>query len=239
MAAGKISFSTELDSTAKKAKCEKLNVIVKDTCEGVQLQAKFVLPIEQTIQFQSQQGKEKYRSEIGKAKVDLQAQRGSWTLKLDAVDHATKNLDLLKIEFKEKVDNVGTCTIEYKVKGNAVKLALEPVQMIEGVKTKLEFDNQTKNCSVNAAMKVEKADLNVKAEANAKTREFQKATATVSYPLPEGVKASLEVNTKGSGKITLKRGNVTAKLPIDNFSSAPNMDALSLSYSYNLDVASF
>ena len=70
-------------------------------------------------------------------------------------------------------------------------------------------------------------------------QQFKDAKMTISYPLPEGVKGSLEASTNGSGKITLKRGNVSAKMPLKNFTSAPDFGDVKLEFNYSTDIASF
>ena len=82
-------------------------------------------------------------------------------------------------------------------------------------------------------------DVAVKADGNVKTQQFKDAKMTISYPLPEGVKGSLEASTNGSGKITLKRGNVSAKMPLKNFTSAPDFGDVKLEFNYSTDIASF
>ena len=117
--------------------------------------------------------------------------------------------------------------MEWKAKGNAVKAVLEP-PVYEGVKSKLEFDNSKKQLTASASKKINKMDVVVKADGNVKTQQFKDAKMTISYPLPEGVKGSLEASTNGSGKITLKRGNVSAKMPLKNFTSAPDFGDVKL-----------
>ena len=233
---GKINFETEVESVLSKqsATCDKLKIRVSDTVEGVSLSAKFVIPVNTSL---SSKGAD---LSLGTSKVDLEAAKDFWKIKLDDVDQNTKSVtDVLKISVREKVDAIdSTATVEWKAKGNAVKAVLEP-PVYEGVKSKLEFDNSKKQLTASASKKINKMDVAVKADGNVKTQQFKDAKMTISYPLPEGVKGSLEASTNGSGKITLKRGNVSAKMPLKNFTSAPDFGDVKLEFNYSTDIASF
>ncbi len=233
---GKINFETEVESvlSKKSATCDKLKIRVSDTVEGVSLSAKFVIPVNTSL---SSKGAD---LSLGTSKVDLEAAKDFWKIKLDDVDQNTKSVtDVLKISVREKVDAIdSTATVEWKAKGNAVKAVLEP-PVYEGVKSKLEFDNSKKQLTASASKKINKMDVAVKADGNVKMQQFKDAKMTISYPLPEGVKGSLEASTNGSGKITLKRGNVSAKMPLKNFTSAPDFGDVKLEFNYSTDIASF
>ena len=233
---GKISFETEVESTLsnQSAKCDKLKIKVSDSVEGVNLSAKFTVPVGVEL---SSKGS---GANVSTAKVDLEASKDFWKIKLDGVDQNTTNImDVLNVSVKEKVAAIdSTATVEWKAKGNAVKAVLEP-PVFEGVKSKLEFDNSKKQLTLNASTKVDKIDVSLKADANVKTQTFKEGKLTLSYPLPEGVKGSLEASTNGSGKITLKRGNLSAKMPLKDFTSAPNLGDVKLEFNYSTDIASF
>jgi len=233
---GKINFETEVESTLsnQSAKCDKLKIKVSDSVEGVNLSAKFTVPVGVEL---SSKGS---GANVSTAKVDLEASKDFWKIKLDGVDQNTTNImDVLNVSVKEKVAAIdSTATVEWKAKGNAVKAVLEP-PVFEGVKSKLEFDNSKKQLTLNASTKVDKIDVSLKADANVKTQTFKEGKLTLSYPLPEGVKGSLEASTNGSGKITLKRGNLSAKMPLKDFTSAPNLGDVKLEFNYSTDIASF
>lgn len=233
---GKINFETEVESTLsnQSAKCDKLKIKVSDSVEGVNLSAKFTVPVGVEL---SSKGT---GANVSTAKVDLEASKDFWKIKLDGVDQNTTNImDVLNVSVKEKVAAIdSTATVEWKAKGNAVKAVLEP-PVFEGVKSKLEFDNSKKQLTLNASTKVDKIDVSLKADANVKTQTFKEGKLTLSYPLPEGVKGSLEASTNGSGKITLKRGNLSAKMPLKDFTSAPNLGDVKLEFNYSTDIASF
>ena len=234
---GKINIETEVESvlSEQSATCEKLKIRVSDTVEGVNLSAKFVLPVNVEVS-----SKGNLDAKMQTSKVDLEAAKDFWKIKLDDVDQNTQNImDVLKISVREKVSAIdSTATLEWKAKGNAVKGVLEP-PVFEGVKSTLEFDNSKKQLTVTAKKKIDKIDVSVKADANVKTQTFKGGKMTLSYPLPEGVKGSLEASTNGSGKITLRRGNLSAKMPLKNFTSAPNMNDVKLEFNYSTDIASF
>ena len=234
---GKINIETEVESvlSEQSATCEKLKIRVSETVEGVNLSAKFVLPV--NVELSS---KGHLDAKMQTSKVDLEAAKDFWKIKLDDVDQNTQNImDVLKISVREKVSAIdSTATLEWKAKGNAVKGILEP-PVFEGVKSTLEFDNSKKQLTVTAKKKIDKIDVSVKADANVKTQTFKGGKMTLSYPLPEGVKGSLEASTNGSGKITLRRGNLSAKMPLKNFTSAPNMNDVKLEFNYSTDIASF
>lgn len=234
---GKINIETEVESvlSEQSATCEKLKIRVSETVEGVNLSAKFVLPVNVEVS-----SKGNLDANMQTSKVDLEAAKDFWKIKLDDVDQNTQNImDVLKISVREKVSAIdSTATLEWKAKGNAVKGILEP-PVFEGVKSTLEFDNSKKQLTVTAKKKIDKIDVSVKADANVKTQTFKGGKMTLSYPLPEGVKGSLEASTNGSGKITLRRGNLSAKMPLKNFTSAPNMNDVKLEFNYSTDIASF
>ncbi len=234
---GKINIETEVESvlSEQSATCEKLKIRVSETVEGVNLSAKFVLPVNVEVS-----SKGNLDANMQTSKVDLEAAKDFWKIKLDDVDQNTQNImDVLKISVREKVSAIdSTATLEWKAKGNAVKGVLEP-PVFEGVKSTLEFDNSKKQLTVTAKKKIDKIDVSVKADANVKTQTFKGGKMTLTYPLPEGVKGSLEASTNGSGKITLRRGNLSAKMPLKNFTSAPNMNDVKLEFNYSTDIASF
>ena len=234
---GKINIETEVESvlSEQSATCEKLKIRVSETVEGVNLSAKFVLPVNVEVS-----SKGNLDANMQTSKVDVEAAKDFWKIKLDDVDQNTQNImDVLKISVREKVSAIdSTATLEWKAKGNAVKGILEP-PVFEGVKSTLEFDNSKKQLTVTAKKKIDKIDVSVKADANVKTQTFKGGKMTLGYPLPEGVKGSLEASTNGSGKITLRRGNLSAKMPLKNFTSAPNMNDVKLEFNYSTDIASF
>ena len=234
---GKINIETEVESvlSEQSATCEKLKIRVSETVEGVNLSAKFVLPVNVEVS-----SKGNLDASMQTSKVDLEAAKDFWKIKLDDVDQNTQNImDVLKISVREKVSAIdSTATLEWKAKGNVGKGVLEP-PVFEGVKSTLEFDNSKKQLTVTAKKKIDKIDVSLKADANVKTQTFKGGKMTLSYPLPEGVKGSLEASTNGSGKITLRRGNLSAKMPLKNFTSAPNMNDVKLEFNYSTDIASF
>ena len=90
---GKINFETEVESVLSKqsATCDKLKIRVSDTVEGVSLSAKFVIPVNTSL---SSKGAD---LSLGTSKVDLEAAKDFWKIKLDDVDQNTKSVtDVLK-----------------------------------------------------------------------------------------------------------------------------------------------
>ena len=94
---GKINFETEVESTLsnQSAKCDKLKIKVSDSVEGVNLSAKFTVPVGVEL---SSKGS---GANVSTAKVDLEASKDFWKIKLDGVDQNTTNImDVLNVSVK-------------------------------------------------------------------------------------------------------------------------------------------
>ena len=83
---GKINFETEVESVLSKqsATCDKLKIRVSDTVEGVSLSAKFVIPVNTSL---SSKGAD---LSLGTSKVDLEAAKDFWKIKLDEIRKSTR-----------------------------------------------------------------------------------------------------------------------------------------------------
>ena len=83
---------------------------------------------------------------------------------------------------------------------------------ISGFTPKLDYSTGNNTATVEVSGKVDKATVTLKADIDVEGKKSKGASAKVAYPLPEGVKATVEVKDNKSAKVELAKDQFTLEV---------------------------
>ena len=96
---------------------------------------------------------------------------------------------------------------------HVVKLGVTALA-ISGFTPKLDYSTGNNTATVEVSGKVDKATVTLKADIDIEGKKSKGASAKVAYPLPEGVKATVEVKDDKSAKVELAKDQFTLRFPL-------------------------
>mmetsp|Transcript_33758 Transcript_33758/g.82844 ORF Transcript_33758/g.82844 Transcript_33758/m.82844 type:complete len:243 (+) Transcript_33758:74-802(+) len=105
---------------------------------------------------------------------------------------------------------------------------------VSGFSPKAEYSTGNDTATMTVSGKVDKAALTLKSEYNLKTSK-NALTATVAYPLPEGIKATVEIKDNKSGSVKLAKDRFTLEVPVQSFEKAPDTSKIVLKVKFAKD----
>ena len=85
---------------------------------------------------------------------------------------------------------------------------------MSGFTPTLKYSTGNSVATLEVAGAVSKASITLKGDFDVATKVTKSLTGTVAYPLPEGVKAKVEIKDDQTGKVELTKGQFILEAPI-------------------------
>lgn len=142
-------------------------------------------------------------------------------------------------------DSTFACDATYIMKGNTSDKATPSTKdvlklnckapAVSGFTPTMKYSTGNEVATLEVAGSVDKASITLKGDFDVATKTKKSLSATVAYPLPEGVKAKVEVKDDKSGKIELTKDKFTLEAPIKAGFKAPSVNDLTLKVKFSKD----
>ena len=239
-----VTLNTRTDLNTSKAKLGTFELTTTTTVEGWSIKA----TAEPVMPELSKSGLSDISAEI--PAMNAEASKDGITVFFDNLQLIPKKQFVPRVKIAKSVD-VADQTYDVKAelipKGNTsaakdnspsdahvVKLGVT-APAISGFTPKLDFSADN-TATVEVSGKVDKATVTLKADIDVEGKKSKGASAKVAYPLPEGVKATVEVKDNKSAKIELAKDQFTLEVPVADV-TAPSLSAddLTLKVKYSMD----
>jgi hypothetical protein len=244
-----VTLNTRTDLNTSKAKLGTFELTTTTTVEGWSIKA----TAEPVMPELSKSGLSDISAEI--PAMNAEASKDGITVFFDNLQLIPKKQFVPRVKIAKSVD-VADQTYDVKAelipKGNTsaakdnspsdahvVKLGVT-APAISGFTPKLDFSTANNTATVEVSGKVDKATVTLKADIDVEGKKSKGASAKVAYPLPEGVKATVEVKDNKSAKIELAKdqsgATFTLEVPVADV-TAPSLSAddLTLKVKYSMD----
>ena len=233
-----VTLNTRTDLNTSKAKLGTFELTTTTTVEGWSIKA----TAEPVMPELSKSGLSDISAEI--PAMNAEASKDGITVFFDNLQLIPKKQFVPRVKIAKSVD-VADQTYDVKAelipKGNtsaAKDNSPSDAHVVKlGVTAPAISDN---TATVEVSGKVDKATVTLKADIDVEGKKSKGASAKVAYPLPEGVKATVEVKDNKSAKIELAKdqsgATFTLEVPVADV-TAPSLSAddLTLKVKYSMD----
>ena len=240
-----VTLNTRTDLTTSKAKLGTFELTTTTTVEGWKIKA----TAEPAVPELTKSGLSDFSAEI--PAMNAEASKDGITVFLDNLQLIPKKQFVPRLKIAKSVD-VADQSYDVKAelipKGNTsaakdnspsnshvVKLGVT-APAISGFTPKLDYSTGNNTATVEVSGKVDKATVTLKADIDVEGKKSKGASAKVAYPLPKGVKATVEVKDNKSAKVELAKDQFTLEVPVADL-TAPSLSAdnLTLKVKYSMD----
>ena len=140
-------------------------------------------------------------------------------------------------------DNTFACDATWAMKGNTAEKATPSSKdiiklnvkapAVSGFTPTIKYSTGNEVATLELAGAVQKANLTLKGDFDVPKKSKKSLSATVAYPLPEGVKAKVEVKDDKSGKIELTKDKFVLEAPIGKDFKAPTAKDITLKVKFS------
>lgn len=142
-------------------------------------------------------------------------------------------------------DATFACDATYIMKGNTSDKATPSTKdvlkltckapAVSGFTPTMKYSTGNDVATLEVAGSVDKASITLKGDFDVANKTKKSLSATVAYPLPEGVKTKVEIKDDKSGKIELTKDVFTLEAPIKAGFKAPGVNDLTLKVKFSKD----
>jgi len=145
-------------------------------------------------------------------------------------------------------DATFACDATFAMKGNTAEKATPSTKQIlkltckapkvAGFSPTVKYDSGKDTATLEVAGAVDKATVTLKGDFDVPKKSKKSLSATIAYPLPQGIKAKVEIKDDKSGKLELTKDRFTLEAPMGKGFKAPTPAdmVLKIKFTKNFDA---